>query len=199
MKAKELDKYLFPQREVVKAWEDVGQGYELTVHDRTWNWFFPLVTADPVKNQEIVKQIQGCYRLKNSNGEWLYYHVLLSGKDWKGNRKEFNYVEGLIEGMPIFTKDIDPSTNEVVAGTTQVLEMTKVYTIPFTKEKFDGVSKYFDTGTFFAVVDKNGKRYSCNAKEFRDVSYDELIDQKTGLAEYMRSKRPDQLKIGGVR
>jgi hypothetical protein len=41
---------------------------------------------------------------------------LLSGHDWKGNRKEFAYVEGLIEGMPVLEKEIDPSTNEVIAG-----------------------------------------------------------------------------------
>ena len=49
-------------------------------------------------------------------------------------------VEGLIEGMPIFENEIDPSTNEVVAGTTQVMEMIKVYTIPLSKEKVDEIS-----------------------------------------------------------
>lgn len=33
MKAKELDRHLFAQREVIKAYEDVGQEYERTVHD----------------------------------------------------------------------------------------------------------------------------------------------------------------------
>ena len=80
MKAKELDEHLFPQRDIVKAYDDVGQGYELTVHDRTYAWWFPLVTADPVKNQEILKQVTGCYRLKNREGEFLYYHVLLIRK-----------------------------------------------------------------------------------------------------------------------
>ena len=108
-------------------------------------------------------------------------------------------MEGLIEGMPTFEKEIDPSTNDVIAGTTQVMEMTKVYTIPFTKEKIDEISKYFADTTFFCIVDITCRKYSCSRKEFSDVSYDELIDKKTGLTDYMRSKRPDQLKVGGVR
>ena len=132
----------------------------------------------------------------------LFPHVLLSGHDWKGNRKEFPYVEGVIEGMPVFEKEIDPSTNDVIAGTTQVMEMIKVYTIPFSKEKFNEISKYFADGTFFCVVDRNGKRYSCNAKEFRDISYDELIDQKTGLTDYFKNRQrqnnqEQQLGAGG--
>jgi len=47
MKAKELDANLFPRPEVVKAYEEVGQQYELTIHDRGYKQWYPLVTASP--------------------------------------------------------------------------------------------------------------------------------------------------------
>ena len=58
MKASELDANLFPPKEVVKAYENVGQEYERTCHDRAWQeWFYPLVTAEPVAKQEIKKLV----------------------------------------------------------------------------------------------------------------------------------------------
>jgi hypothetical protein len=56
MKAKELDPNLFPRQQVVKAYEDVGQEYEMTIQDRVYqtHWL-PLVTADPIKNQDRTK------------------------------------------------------------------------------------------------------------------------------------------------
>jgi hypothetical protein len=40
MKAKQLYPDLFPQKEVVKAYQDVGQEYELSTHDRVYQLFF---------------------------------------------------------------------------------------------------------------------------------------------------------------
>ena len=37
-----------------------------------------------------------------------FTNVELYGNDWKGNRKDFSYVEGLVEGMPIFNYEKDP-------------------------------------------------------------------------------------------
>lgn len=123
----------------------MGQEYERTCHDRAYQeWFFPLVTADPVKDQQIRKLIPQLYRIKDADGkEWLFYNVDLSGNDWKGNRKDFSYVEGLVEGMPVFNYEIEPSTKQVVPGTTQVLELVKKYTIPFSKSKVEEISKDF--------------------------------------------------------
>jgi hypothetical protein len=33
----------------------------------------------------------------------------------------------------------------------------------------------------------------------KDLTYEELLDLKTGFTDYMRNKRPDQLKQGGVK
>lgn len=144
MKASELDPHLFPPKEVVQAYEKGGHEYEQTVHDRVWTWWYPLISADPVKDQQIKKIISQIYRIKDPDGkEWLFYNVGLHGNDWKGNRKDFSYVEGLIEGIPVSNYEIEPSTNEVIAGTTQVLEVKKKYTIPFTKAKVEEISQYF--------------------------------------------------------
>ena len=96
--------YYIPPSQIpaVKAFEEVGLQYERTVHDRVWNWFVNLVTAEPVKDQEIKMVIPQLYRTKDPDGkEWLFYNCELSGRDWKGNRKDFSYLEGVIEGVQL--------------------------------------------------------------------------------------------------
>jgi hypothetical protein len=188
MKASELDANLFPPQEVVKVYEKVGQEYERTCHDRAYQeWWYPLVTAEPVKDQQIKKLISQLYRIKDPDGkEWLFYNVDLSGNDWKGNRKDFSYLEGITDGMPVFNYERDPSTDKVLPGTTQVLEVTKKYTIPFKNEKVDELSKYFRNPIACVVVAGDGRRYSVSLEQFKSLSYQELIDIVTGYADYMK-------------
>jgi hypothetical protein len=47
---------------------------------------------------------------------------------------------------------LNPSTNKIKAGTTQVLEVIKKYTIPFTKAKVDELSKYFRNPVACVVI-----------------------------------------------
>ncbi len=110
----------------------------------------------------------------------------MSGNDWKGNRKDFSYTEGVIEGMPVFNYEIEPSTNAIVPGTTQVLEVQKKYTISFNKEKVDELSKYFRNPVHCIVVAGDGRRYSVSLEQFKSMSYQELIDIVTGYADYMK-------------
>ena len=188
MKASELDPDLFPPKEVVKAFEKVGQEYERTCHDRAYQeWFYPLVSAEPVKDQQIKKLIPQLYRTKDADGkEWLFYNVDLSGNDWKGNRKDFSYVEGVIESMPVFNYEIEPSTNKIIAGTTQVLEVVKKYTIPFTKAKVDELSKYFRNPVSCVIIAPDNRRYSVSLEQFKSLSYQELIDLVTGYTEFIK-------------
>jgi hypothetical protein len=89
-----------------------------------------LVTADPVANQEIKMTIPQLYRTKDpaTGKEWLYYNLEMSGNDW-------TTLEGAIDGMPVLHYERDASTDKPVPSTTQVLEVTREYTIPFTKAK----------------------------------------------------------------
>jgi hypothetical protein len=140
------------------------------------------------------------YRIKDPDGkEWLFYNVDLSGNDWKGNRKDFSYLEGVIEGYPIFNYERDPSTDKVIPGTTQVLEVIKKYTIPFTKAKVDELSKYFRNPVGCVIVAGDGRRYSVSLEQFKSLSYQELIDIVTGYTDFMTSRRRGQLKEGGVK
>jgi hypothetical protein len=201
LKASELDPNLFPPQEVVKAFEKVGHEYERTCHDRAYQeWFYPLMTAEPVAKQDIKKSISQLYRIKDSDGkEWLFYNVDLSGNDWKGNRKDFSYLEGVIEGMPIFNYEVEPSTNKVVPGTTQVLEVIKKYTIPFKKEKVEELSKHFRNPVGCVIVARDGRKYSVSLEQFKSMAYSELIDMVTGFADFMANRRNrGQLKEGGV-
>ena len=188
MKVSELDPNLFPPQEVVKAYEKVGQEYERTCHDRAYQeWFYPLVTAEPVKQEQLKKSIPQLYRIKDADGkEWLFYNCDLSGRDWKGNRKDFSYLEGVIEGMPEFSYEVEPSTNQVVPNTTQVLEITRKYTIPFKKEKVDEISKYFRHPVVCIIIAQDNRKYSVTLEQFKSLSYEELIDLVTGYTEFIK-------------
>jgi hypothetical protein len=200
MKASELDPNLFPRHQLVKAYESVGQEYEKTIQDRVYDVWYPLVTAEPVKDQEITQKITQLYRVKDAKGkEWLVYDIILYGQDWQGNTRSFDYREGIIEQMPEFDKKIDPATNAVISGTTQVHQTSKLYTIPFTKDKVNELSQYFTEPLSLIVKDKwTPRRYGCNSlQEFRDMEYDELISLKTGYTDYIKSKQQSSQQLGG--
>ena len=108
MKASELDKglrivpdpddderayYIPPQRiPVYEAFKKVGQMFDRSIHDRTWDWWVNIVTAEPVSKQDIKMVIPQLYRTKDASGtgkEWIYYNLEMSANDWKGNRKDW--------------------------------------------------------------------------------------------------------------
>ena len=98
-------------------------------------------------------------------------------------------LEGIADNIPMFRYDIDPTNGKVISGSTQVLEVTKQYTIPFKKAKIDELSKFFRNPLSCVVVGGDGRKYSCSFDEFRDIPYNELIKEKTGINEYFRNKR----------
>jgi hypothetical protein len=59
----------------------------------------------------------------------------------------------------------------------------------FTKAKVNELSKYFAEPLEFIVEDKTGRKYSCSLEEFRDLSYDDLVNLKTGFSDYMKKRR----------
>jgi hypothetical protein len=221
MKASEIDKglkvqdpsnpddedktyYIPPSRvPVYKAYEQVAPDkFERINQDRVWNWWLTLVTAGPVSKQEIQIRIPQVYRTRDSatGKEYLFYNVDLSGKDWKGNRKDFSALEGVVEGMPSFEYDRDIMTNKPIPGTTQVLDVKREYTIPFTKDAVEKITPFFRNPLSCIIVDQtNGRKYSCSLSEFKDMSYDELINLKNGYTEFMINRRRSQLKEGGVK
>jgi hypothetical protein len=137
LKAKDLPRDLVPYKEVVQAYEAVGHDYERSCHDRAYEIFYAQVTGkDDIKNQEISQTISSLQRLKDSKGkEWLVYGVELSGNNWKRNKVDFYHTEGKIEGIPIFHNEIDPQTDQIVSGTTQVEEIKTIYTFHFPRKR----------------------------------------------------------------
>ena len=207
MKASELDKgmkvldpsnpdeedrsYYIPPRQipVYKAYAQVGKVYERTIHDRAWDIWLSFVTANPVLlEQEIKEVIPQLYRVKDGGKEWLFYNRNMYGEDYKDNKHDFPEMEGFVE-IPIFHYERDPISQKVISETTQVQEIVKKYTIPFTKSKVEELSKYFAHPLSCIVVSQNGTKFSCSLSEFRDMPYDELVNLKNGFTEFMRSRR----------
>jgi hypothetical protein len=199
----EIGYYIPPsQIPVYKAYQKVGQQYERSVHDRVWDWWLSLVTSDPVSKQDIQIRIPQLYRKMDpaTGKEFLFYNKEMYGLDWKGNKKSWDTLEGVTDGMPEFSYEIDPTTNKVIAGTTQVLEVTRKYTIPFSKEAVEKIKPYFTSPLSCIIIDPtSGRKYSCSLQEFKDMPYEELINLKNGWTEYMNSRQRGQLKEGGVK
>jgi hypothetical protein len=113
----------------------------------------------------------------------------MSGNDWKGNRKDWSTLEGVTNNFPVFNYEIEPSTGSIISGTTQVLEVRKEYTIPFSKSKIDELSEYFKAPVSCIVVAPDSRKYSVNLEQFKSLAYNELIDMVTGWSDYMKNKR----------
>ncbi|HEY7570338.1 MAG TPA: hypothetical protein VH796_03115 [Nitrososphaeraceae archaeon] len=103
--------------------------------------------------------------------------------------------------MPTFHREIDPQTETVIPESTQIHDLKTTYTIPFGKQKVNELAPYFSENVSFAVKERatGGRRYSCSRREFTEMSYDDLIDLKTGFAEYTRNRQRGQLREGGVK
>jgi hypothetical protein len=70
-----------------------------------------------------------------------------------------------------------------------------IFTIPFSKQKVEELTEYFsDTISFNIEERRSGRLYSCSIQEFRNMEYDELIDIKTGFADYWKSRQQQQQK-----
>jgi hypothetical protein len=199
LKAKDLQRHMLPMQEILRAYQEVGEDYEVTGHDRCWKRFYFEVTANKnLQNQRIEQSISSLNRVRYQNKDWLTYGVALQGKNWKGNTRDFYHMEGYVtdgcrEGLPIFHRDVDPMTDEVISGTTQMSGHKPFYTIPFTKEKVDELSEYFTEQHSFSLKDNvSGRRYTCTLSEFRDLPYEELINLRTGLTDYLQSRQSQQ-------
>jgi hypothetical protein len=197
LKAKDLPQDLLPPKEILKAFKDAKQDFDFdsdaTGHDRTWRWFYTQTNGNVrIANQEITQTISGVYRIKAGKDEWLVYGVSLSGINHKGEPVDFYHQEGKIESIPVFERKIDPDTLEVVTGPL-IQNHKTLYTIPFTKAKFDEISKYFTDSVQFAIEGSgtSNKRLSCSLDEFRDLPFEELVKIKTSwiFTDYYRTKQ----------
>jgi hypothetical protein len=195
LKAKDLAKDFFPRKEIVDAYNAVGQGYERIGPDRLWDIWYALVTGNErLKEQPIEQSINNVMRHKNKDGEFLTFQMALTAKNWKGNKVSFWYDQGgRIDHYPEFTKEIDPQTDEVVSNTTQINELKTLYTIPWSKEKFNELEPYFSDIIGFSIEGKGtaSRRYSCSLEEFRDLEWDELVKARTAymFTDYYRTRQ----------
>ena len=91
--------------------------------------FYRHRITQPVKDQQIKKLITQLYRTKDPDGkEWLFYNVDIRVMTGREIERTFSYTEGVIEGMPIFNYEIEPSTNKIMRWNhTGVGSTKKVY------------------------------------------------------------------------
>jgi hypothetical protein len=160
-----------------------------SILERNWQrFFYPLATAQQKdRPRPITQQVNGMYRLKHLNKEYIIFHSSWKSTSWKKNPIDFNQLMGRYD-IPEFQHEIDPNTNEIVEGKTQISGHTRFYDIPFTKETAKSLIEIGREGMDFIVIDSHGRKYSCSMNEYINDSYDELIDRKSGFAEYMANR-----------
>lgn len=163
-----------------------------TVHELSYyRHFLPFVKARPV-TCETTGQI---YRLRQRQKEFLKYFVTYRGHDYKGNELTFTTLVGQYE-IPKFVKLRSMTTNEdgTSQETVQVNGHEVVYDIPFTKVTFDKLIEQMnpDAHLYLMIIDHTGRKYSCSSKEFREDSYEEIIDRKNGFADYLAARKQNQ-------
>lgn len=162
-----------PKLEVLLEHAKVNFDYEETVLDRGYKDFYHLAKGRPV-----YYEIPQFYRVnKPGKGEYLLYNVSLRGEDWKGNRIGFDYLEGRYD-KPIFRYERDPQTNE--SKVTEIVNYERVYTVPFSPEKFDELMEAQADVVSFVLVAPSGKKFGIQSLEdFRNGQFDDLVQTAT--------------------
>jgi hypothetical protein len=187
----------YGRSKILKAYEDADFHKDETCNDIAYTrHFLPLVTAQQKdRPRPVTKEVQGIYRLKDKGKEYLIYHALFRGTDWKRNEVNFSMLMGRYQ-LPKFRYEIDPNTNEVITEKTQVQGLDTVYDIPFSKEKAKELIDMSVTGfpTLVIIDPVGGKKYSCLIDEFIKEEFDVLISQKTGLAQYLEERESNNRK-----
>lgn len=176
---------------ILTRYEKYGRDRDPSCHERVfYTHFKPLAIAQQkYKPRPVTMEVKQITRLKHKGKEFLKYGATLRCTDYRRNAIDFYETFGYYE-LPIFTVQTDPNTEEVIKESAQVDGHEQVYDIPFTKEKVKeliGMASESDK-VGLAIADRNGTRYSCNLSEFMNESYDELVDKKSGYAEYLKSK-----------
>jgi hypothetical protein len=176
---------------ILARYEKYGREREETVHEMVFNRHFkPLAIAQQKsKPRPVTMEVKQITRVKHKGKGFLKYGATLKSSDYRTNAIDFYETFGHYE-LPKFAVQTDPNTEEIIEGSAQVNGWESVYDIPFTKEKAkELLAMAPENGSIgLAIVDSNGKRYSCSQNEFLNDSYDELIDRKTGFSDYLRDK-----------
>ena len=185
LKAKDLPQDYLPNKEILKAYKDANQEFDFdsnaTVHDRVYRWFWVMINGNVrIKEQKIDQEISTIYRIKNSDGEFIIYHILLSGLNHKGEPVDFSDLIGKIDKIPVFERKVDDRTGEVESGPIKQDHRT-IYTIPFSSKKLDELLEFASDNISFAIKGKNtaNRTLSCSLEEIRDMEWDELVAAKT--------------------
>lgn len=159
---------------VLAKYEEAKQQYNPTAHDLEEQLFNRLCKGRPVKSL-----INSIYRIRLPNGsEFLYYSEVLIGSDHVGNEKRFTHIVGRYE-EPVFYYRYNPDTS--AAEAVEITRHQTVYEIPWSKEKFDELTKRLSDAPYFYVVGSSRKYAVPTMEQFRDLSFDQLVELgKTG-------------------
>jgi hypothetical protein len=160
---------LRPHKQVLAEYKKVDFDYEPTVEDRGYEQFYYLVKGRP-----IYQEVTQIYRIKRpGQGEYLFYNLMLTGEDWKGNPVQFATLEGRYE-KPIFKLERDPETNKL--STTQVTSHQRVYYIPYSSQKLEELLEISTDPLSLIVCAPSGKKFGVmSVDEFKVGAIEDLI------------------------
>lgn len=195
---------LSPHPNVVEAWKKAGYVPDDVAVPRTEQVFFQkvgqasatqyggikLITHTKEDPQRPIKRsVTRLYRVRQGEGECLYYTEELHGQNFRGKFEDHSRTVGKYD-EPVFEFDVDRETGERTA--TSVHHTDTKYEIPFTTGKFKDPSTGVETTLEELPLSENckfhvrvpGRTYALpgiTLDEFTEKSFSELVEYgKTG-------------------
>ena len=200
----ELDQLEFPyKRSLIEAeYKKFEYEYDPPIEARVWSKHFKPLASGQQKNgrrRPITMEVHSVSRLRNKGREWITFQVCYRSEDWRYNPISFSPSSQGVYKMPRFRTEIDVNTNEPKPGTAQIDTHHTFYDIPFSKNKILELLGMFSEDmepgpSNLTVVDSGGRRHSCNREEFVNEGFDDLVNLKTGFADYMADREKSRQK-----
>jgi hypothetical protein len=177
------DKYrksFFKSKEGTEAFKEVGLEYRSEMWDQHYDDFLQKIRRTPEKDR--VRKIQTLKRVVLTEGEeseqYIVHDLLEEGKDPLGNVKAF-YRGGIgCFHIPIPKYVLKVNDDGDKERVTSGIEGLKIgYSIPFTKENIERISKYVTKNTQFVIALGNQGSHT------KRITVNTLEDLKLGEAE----------------
>lgn len=185
---------LLPHPEVTRLHQENNFPYYKTVQDYAYErWYAETKKVGKISTGKITILINQMYRTKQMDKDYIFYDAFLYGTDRTGNKLDFYIRIGRYE-KPIFRKQVDQRTDKIISH--EIFDKEMTYEIEYTPELFDSLLEQAREKDLSLAVIGTGRSYTIpNAQDFRDGTYEELIEiGKTGesLATIRKEKEKEK-------
>jgi hypothetical protein len=185
-------------KEVQQKYEEAGFDYFENATDLNEKAFFEKTK---LSKKPITHKLVKIVRIRNKDGEHVYYHETLISKDFLNNRIDHSRVMGRYED-PDFVSTVDPRTN--LPRATEISSTSLVYQYSWTPNIVDQWLSQegfeLDDNATYMVIDGGRKYGGFTYEQFCNETFDNLVTigrfgtlEPKGIEKVMR-KRNKQIE-----